>query len=844
MKIFENRKIKGAVSIFLVIIIIPALLLSAVLIDGSRMASAKAMAQEGTDLAAVSVLASYNQMLKDQFGLFALNETDPDKLKAVFEESLNATLLASGLDLDVTYSERLWDIMKTTLTGSQSYMGESFLNLYDFHVERCTVEPLYALANPDVLESQMVEYAKFRGLYVMMDRMDIISNIDDAKREAGKNQTTAQVMGDKIKVDEDNAAADREMGELRTQIHILNEDIMAVKTAKDNYIMALKGKMEEIRIENTDTEDELSGDQSSKAESYEKNRGALEQAADTACRQAENVRQQAEKAKRETETAIGRLEMFQSQNREKTADNKAVEELLNDAEKNIKLYKEDYLPGLQKIIDDPTLDQMSNDSKIQWNLNRVMEDIHEAITKYMDVIQTMREENSGESSESDEESQGEDMGDDEEITEYDYYYLNSSDYTADMNEALIGRDASHSYKPAIEDVIAYFIDKEWDSEEVNPAKKYEGISSDKINKDFAQNQSGKSGSCDTNLEGEAQRGMIDVGIYLGRPSKTWTAEAKKSSNTDFYNENGDLTASKNIMEQGKHSMILDAAEAARDDVLCLTYMFGTFKTRLTGVKKFSSQGMSDQDKNSFYMPKWRYAHPEGELDMRFAPKKDRNTVLRSEIEYLVYGNRSDGANEAAVYAAIFAERQANNMIALYAKKSINVACHGAAAAACLATLGIVPESAFFWIFLTAWATAETIIEMDYLISGGYRIPLIKTTNNILLTMSANSSSDEQGLISNYGKEGIFVSYEDYLLMLLLLTGREKRILRTADLVEINMKKNGAAGFTMADAYTWIHGDTKLSISYLFGTVEPFQDTYEEGGYTGRMYFTNTIYQGY
>ena len=120
MKIFENRKIKGAVSIFLVIITIPALLLSAVLIDGSRMASAKAMAQEGTDLAAVSVLASYNQMLKDQFGLFALNETDPDKLKAVFEESLNATLLASGLDLDVTYSERLWDIMKTTLTDRKS----------------------------------------------------------------------------------------------------------------------------------------------------------------------------------------------------------------------------------------------------------------------------------------------------------------------------------------------------------------------------------------------------------------------------------------------------------------------------------------------------------------------------------------------------------------------------------------------------------------------------------------------------------------------------------------------------------------------------------------------------
>ena len=44
MKIFENRRLKGAISIFLVIITIPTMLFSAVLIDGSRMASARAMA--------------------------------------------------------------------------------------------------------------------------------------------------------------------------------------------------------------------------------------------------------------------------------------------------------------------------------------------------------------------------------------------------------------------------------------------------------------------------------------------------------------------------------------------------------------------------------------------------------------------------------------------------------------------------------------------------------------------------------------------------------------------------------------------------------------------------------
>ena len=72
MKLFENRRLKGAVSIFLVIITIPCLLLSAVLIDGSRLSSARAMTQEATDLAAASILASYDQTLKDEFGLFAM----------------------------------------------------------------------------------------------------------------------------------------------------------------------------------------------------------------------------------------------------------------------------------------------------------------------------------------------------------------------------------------------------------------------------------------------------------------------------------------------------------------------------------------------------------------------------------------------------------------------------------------------------------------------------------------------------------------------------------------------------------------------------------------------------
>ncbi len=837
MKIFENRRLKGAISIFLVIITIPTMLLSAVLIDGSRSASARAMAREATDLAAFSVLASYNQVLKDEFGLFALNEGDSQKIKAVFEESLNATLLAHGMSGDKEYSDRLWEIMKTTLTGQKSYIGQPFLNLYDFSVDQCSVEPIYALANQEVLETQMVEYAKFRGLYVMADRMDIFSSLDNAKDKAKVNQVTAEVMEDKMDADEANASADRELAKLREELAKLNSAVLELNNAKETYFESLAGKMEEIRLEHTDGEEELTQFQKHAAKEYQKSQDALTKKADSARKQAKAVLKQAKKAKKEVETAIKRLETFQSGNRGKAAGNESAGDLLKDAQGNIEAYKLEYLPHIQEIIDDPVINQLEGHARIKKELEQVMEDIHEAVTRYIDILEDMEDakEDSQEGGEDEEEPA------EEENTEYYYYFLQSEEYTPDAGEAMEGRPKS--YKPSVDGIVGYVNDKSWDPERVNPSKKYNQSFPAEIDEEFAKGQSEKKGSAESSLDGEAKKGAVEDSVYQARPSKTWSGEKGKNSNTGFYNKDGDLTASKDILNQGKRSMILDIGETARDDILCFTYMFGTFKTRLTGVNKFSSQGISDSDKESFYMPKWRYAHPDGELDMRFSPKKDRNTVLRSEIEYLVYGNKTDTANEAAVYATIFAERMANNLVVMYGeKKIINPACHAAAAAACAATFGVVPEPVFFWIFLTAWATAETILEMDYLISGGYRIPLIKTTENILLKNFP--SADGQGLISGYGKKGIFVSYEDYLLILLLLKGREKRIMRTADLIEMNMKNSGETDFSMAKAYTWIHGDTKLSIRYMFGSVMPFEESYREQGYTGRMTFTNTVYLGY
>ena len=828
MKLFENRRLKGAVSIFLVIITIPCLLLSAVLIDGSRLSSARAMTQEATDLAAASILASYDQTLKDEFGLFAMEEKDPAALEEIFKESLNATLLAHGMTADSDYSERLWDIMKTTVTGEKSYMGESFLNLYDFSLDSCQVTPLYSLANQDVLENQMVEYAKFRGIYVMADRLELFRQTGEIQAEAEKNKVSSEVMEDKMDVDEENAAADAALKKLQEEIPGLNDGIRAVETAEERYLTCLRARMEQLRIQNTDTEDTLTREQREDVRDYEAARTALLDAASETRTQAETVLDRAEKARSAINASIGRLEKFRNSNQGKAAGNETVQELLKDADDNIKKYRESYLPSVEGLLKDSTLTRLAGDTGLTRRLEGVMDEIGEAVTAYTDEISRMLEE-AGET--------------DIVILEYFYYFLDSRQNTASISEAVSGGSGTRYYRPALREPSDYFRGKSWDPEDFNPAKKNSPTSDSSISQDFAKNTSGAAGDPDKGAEGEAERGTIDDAVYNARPSRTFDPEAEKSVSTAFYNESNDLSASKNAVSKGSDSFLLGIGEAARDDILAFSYMIGTFKTRLTGVEKFSASGMSQKDKDSFYMPKWRYAHGDGELDMRFEPKKDRNTVLRSEIEYIIYGNKSDAANEAAVYSTIFAERLANNMIAMYTEWDVvNPSCHAAAALASAATGGLVPEPVFFWIFLTAWATAETVIEMDYLISGGYKIPLFKTNRNILLNKIPTASGD--GLISNYGTTGIFVSYEDYLTLFMLMAGKEKRIMRSADLIEMNMKKNGETDFTMAEAYTYLRAESGLSIRLLFGSVMPFQETYESQGYSGRIRFTNTIYQGY
>ncbi len=830
MGLFHGRRVKGAISIFLVIILIPTMLLSAVLIDGARMRSAEAMTQEAADLAASSVLADYNVDLKEDFGFFAIN--DHENVEKIYKESLAATLMASGLAEDEAYSDRIWELLKSQAGASNPYKGADFLNLYDFKVDQLDVTPMYSLANVQVLESQMVEQAKFRGVYFAVDRLGILGKFAEIQAEAQEQSEASEAMEDKMEVDEKDKA-ETEIYKMNEDLRTLDQLVTEMMAGENTYLDSLGAWMKQIQIEITESEEELTKAEKALAKDHGKKKKDFLNSVKKAQKQAEDTYDQILNAKEATEAAIEKLQNYQDQY--SGSSNETIQGLAQDAGDTIQEYQK-YLSRIENILENDILYHFRNDDGMASQMEDTAGDIDTAITRFQDEI------------EEDDDEEDDDGEDDEEPPEYYFYYVNSETRTTEIEAVLRGSNTK-CYEGACDKPIKYLIDAGqgyfYRTLSVEFSEPEDTDTGERL-KEFAQNQSGKEGdSGDSTTAEEAERGSVSDEVYAQRPSVTFDPSNEKNpivqADINYYSEDGKLTASKDLVKGASSSFLLELGEVARDEALIYSYVFGTFKTRLTGNSKFTKNGASSSDKDSFYMPDWRVKYDNGEIDLRFEPKKDHETVLRGEIEYLVYGRQSDAVNENLVYTTILADRLPKNMYAVSGHDNIKTICRKAAKAASALTGYTVPRAVFYWIFITAWAVAESYMDMYYLVSCGYQIPLFKDSKKVLL--DEFPSTEDQGFVEHYGKDGIFVTYEDYLLMLLFIKGRKTRDMRVADLVEMNMRQDHS-DFRMAQAYTWIKADTDLSIRYLFGGISPFGQEYEKNGYTGRMKFTNTVYQGY
>jgi len=137
------RDVKGAVTVFITLLIIPAMLISGTAVDLARIHTAHSTLQNANQLAANTLLTQYNALLYDIYGLMGVAQDDPI----------------------------LWDILdeyiRVTIFGEQA-QDRSLGTLQVFYGANIWLEEAYFpegrhLRNEEVLRRQIEEYMKFRG---------------------------------------------------------------------------------------------------------------------------------------------------------------------------------------------------------------------------------------------------------------------------------------------------------------------------------------------------------------------------------------------------------------------------------------------------------------------------------------------------------------------------------------------------------------------------------------------------------------------------------------------------------------------------------------------------------
>ena len=163
------------------------------------------------------------------------------------------------------------------------------------------------------------------------------------------------------------------------------------------------------------------------------------------------------------------------------------------------------------------------------------------------------------------------------------------------------------------------------------------------------------------------------------------------------------------------------------------------------------------------------------------PKKEG--LLQYQNEYILYGFNSDATNLRRSVEVLFALRAAANLSSLYADSVRKPEVDLVSLIICSLLLSPELSDALSAIILRIWALAEAVADMRQLLNGG-QVSLIKehkewstSLTGILTGNLHGNSTYNQGL-----------SYQDYLRVFLGLMNKEKKLTRSLDIVEMDLRQ--------------------------------------------------------
>ncbi len=149
----KMEQIKGSISVFLICILIPMTVFQGLLIDASKLVTAKTMASNAGSMAMNGALADYNTTIANVYGLFAMS-ADESELSENVSKYFNETLSSSNLDLTRV---PLTDAGNVSDASSYSTFMNMKANVTAKYAENSSLE------NTEITKSEILQYMKYRA---------------------------------------------------------------------------------------------------------------------------------------------------------------------------------------------------------------------------------------------------------------------------------------------------------------------------------------------------------------------------------------------------------------------------------------------------------------------------------------------------------------------------------------------------------------------------------------------------------------------------------------------------------------------------------------------------------
>jgi hypothetical protein len=804
----NNYKLKGAITVYLSIILSAVILLSGVLMDIVRIKAAEVQVRRAVNSAALSTLAGYNTKLKNEYGLFALHNSNSNYLSETVQSYLNKNLTADMSDIESKH--KAYNLVKGIVINDE-YRKVNFIDLFDYQIENLEATPVYNFTENEITRNQIIEYMKYRApAQFAEDFMDKINQAASSEKytSAYKQKTVIE----------------KKLGKVEKALKRLQEHINQVnKFEKANYNSSI----------NSNSQLMLFCQSIIKYNVYQRclsiNFGSSETPEEAM--QKRKARMQLEQKYRNAEQEFyqgqhklnDELAKYQNEIQGALQDIKTIQELSKYARQDIE--------NLKAYMEELKSEDLANKNN-KLDINGALQ---QDILKYERLLDSENSQNMASK-----------LNGNYEVISYLQTNISAlpmwvNTQTGELREAAAKSMEASPLQSSYIDIGSMSeysaLLRELTSDNqlkqlTELANSYERLPNvvDKV--------TGGKGNDPRKTTAEAAKKIRKE--IVGEVSKPKNIENPKllpsyKTNGDYPNKIFSENILKDQVEDEGIPKVVDEFEVDFDDES--NFVEDGLNYIMNFAKVLKERALSFRDEiyvNEYILKAFRDSV---EIKESSTDNKINTSFFeKGEVEYILIGNASEEANKYLVRGQILLIRFGMNTLHIYSDSQKRVqALELATVAAGVTGFGIPIAHN---LIMCAWGTAEAFYDLQE-IYAGKKVPFIKDTTNwktdLLPTgFQKKDSVESQGGLMDF-------DYHDYLRLLLLAQNKETKMNRIEDLIELNMQQSDSS-FKLNGCNAYLKVNAQVSIKYWFVTKIFVPSKYKTS--SGRHLINVEIWRGY